>query len=163
MWTNVEAGVSQGSILGPLLFLIYINDLPENLVSNPKLFGNDTSLFSVIEHIKSNLKNIYSNVNKIGLLGKFHNTLPRLPLLIIYKSFIRPHLDYGDVIFDQAYTASFHQKIESVEYNSVLAVTGAIRGISKEKLYHELGLETLEKTSYRKLCCFFKVFRNQSP
>ena len=46
MWTNVEAGVPQGSILEPLLFLICINDLPENLVSNPKLFADDTSLFS---------------------------------------------------------------------------------------------------------------------
>ena len=87
-----------------------------------------------------------------------------MPLLTIYKSFIRPHLDYGDVIYDQAYTASFHQKIESVQYNSALAITGTIRGTSKEKLYHELGLETLEKRRwYRKLCCFFKIFRNQSP
>ena len=40
----------------------------------------------------------------------------------------------------------------------------AIRGTSKEKLYHELGLETLEKRRcYRKLCCFFKIFRNQCP
>ena len=59
------------------------------------------------------LKNIYSKVNKtMGILRKLHNTLPsRLSLLTIYKSFIRPHLDYGDVIYDQAYTASFHQKI----------------------------------------------------
>ena len=92
------------------------------------------------------LKNIYSKVNKtIGLLHKFHNTLPRLPLLTIFKSFIRPHLDYGDVIYDQAYPVSFHQKIESVQYNSALAITGAIRGTSKEKIYHELGLESLEK------------------
>ena len=53
----------------------------------------------------------------MGLLRKLHNTLPRLLLLKIYKSFIRPHLDYGDILSDQAYTASFHQKIESVLYN----------------------------------------------
>ena len=81
----------------------------------------------------------------IGPSYKLHITLPRLSLLTIYKSFIRPHLDYGDVIYDQAYTASFHQKIESVQYNSALAITGAIRRTSKGKLYQELGLETFVK------------------
>ena len=47
-WVSVEAGVPQGSILGQLLFLICINDVSENLVSNPKLFVDDTSLFSII-------------------------------------------------------------------------------------------------------------------
>ena len=49
-WTNVEPRVPQGSILGPLIFLIYINDLPVNVVSNPKLFTEDTSLFSVMRN-----------------------------------------------------------------------------------------------------------------
>ena len=113
---------------------------------------------------QGHLKNIYSKVNKtIGLLRKLHNTLPRLPLLTIYKSFIRPHLDYVEIIYDQAYTASFHQKIESVQYNSALAITGAIRGTSKEKLYDELVWKPLEKRSwYRKLYCFFKILKNQS-
>ena len=67
---------------------------------------------------------MYSKVNKaIGLLRKLYNSLPRLPLLTIYKSFIRPQLDYGGAIYDQAYTGSFHQKIQSVQYNSALAIT----------------------------------------
>ena len=67
----------------------------------------------------------------IGLLQKLQNTRPRLSLLIIYKLFIKPHLDYGDIIYDQAYDASFQQKVESIQYNAALAITGAIRGTSK--------------------------------
>ena len=47
-WTNVKTGVPQGSILGPMLFLLYINDLADGLSSNTKRFADDTSLFSVI-------------------------------------------------------------------------------------------------------------------
>ena len=63
---NVEAGVPQGSILGPLLFLIYINDLSENLVSNPKLFADDTSLFSVIFDKDLSAKNLNDDLNRIN-------------------------------------------------------------------------------------------------
>ena len=54
----------------------------------------------------------------IGLLRKLQNLLPRAALITIYKAFIRPHLDYGDVLYDQACNMSFHQKLESIQYNA---------------------------------------------
>ena len=111
------------------------------------------------------LKNVQNKVNKtLGLLCKLQDTLPRTLLLTIFKSFIRPHLHYGDIIYDRAYNTSFHQNIKSIQYNAALAITGAVRVTSREKLYQELGFEFLQQRHwYRKLCCLFKVINNQSP
>ena len=82
----------------------------------------------------------------------------------IYKSFVRPHLDYGDVIYDKANVENFISKLESVQYNAGLAITGAIRGISKEPLYQELGFEYLEKSRwYRRMCLFWKIINGFAP
>ena len=184
-WASVKARVPQGSILGPLFFLMFINDLSDNLVLNPNLFADDTSLFSVVQDItlsannlnddlkkirklefqwkmgfnpdpnkqaqevifsreldklnhpslnfnnpvviqstnhkhlgmsldtkldfQEHLKNKLSKISKtIGLLRKLQKILTRAPLLTIYKSFIRPHLYYGDIIHDKPYSSSFH-------------------------------------------------------
>ena len=94
----------------------------------------------------------------IGLLPKLSNLLPRQALVSIYKAFVRPYLDYGDVLYDQAFNNSFHAKIESIQYNTCLAITGAIRGTSREQIYQELGLESLQvRRWYRKLCLFYKL------
>ena len=104
------------------------------------------------EHWKSLLK----KVNKtVPLLRKFQNILPTSALLTIYKRFVRAHLGYGDLIYDQVFNNSFHRNIESLQYNIALAITGAIRRTSRETIYQELGLESLQQRRwYRKLSLF---------
>ena len=107
------------------------------------------------EHIDDKISKITKGIN---VLRKLCLVLPRSSLLTIYKSFIRPHLDYADVVYDQPNINSLSEKIESIQYNAALAITGAIRGSSKEKLYQELGLESLKDRRWmRKLCYSHKI------
>ena len=64
------------------------------------------------------------------------------PKLYWYQTI--PHLDYGDILYHQVYNASFHQKLEFIQDNGGLAITGATRRALKENLYQELGLESLQ-------------------
>ena len=70
MWVDVNAGVPQGSTLGPLLFLIFINDLPEGLISSVKLFVDDTFLFSVILYSTTSAKDLNKDLRK-SMTGHF--------------------------------------------------------------------------------------------
>ena len=65
-WSDVKVDVPQGSILGPLLYLIYINDLSEGLSSNAKLFSDDTSFFSVIHDNNTSAIELNSDLAKIN-------------------------------------------------------------------------------------------------
>ena len=93
---------------------------------------------------------------EIGIICKLAHMLPRQSLITIYKSFIWPHLDYGDIIYDQPNNESFCNLIERVQYNAALAITGAIKGTSQLKIYNELGIESLKfRRWFRQLCVFY--------
>ena len=60
------------------------------------------------------IKSILNKVNKtISLLRKFQLILPRYSLITIYRTFVRPHLGHGDVIYDCAFNESFHQRLDN--------------------------------------------------
>ena len=61
----------------------------------------------------------------------------------IYISFIRPHLDYVDTIYNKPDNESFKNKTENVWHKACTAITGAIQETSRDRLYHELDLESL--------------------
>ena len=67
----------------------------------------------------------------IGVLKKLSKIIPRQSLFTIYKSFITPYLDNGNIIYNHCISLSFHEKLESVQYTSALGTTGAERGTRK--------------------------------
>ena len=79
----------------------------------------------------------------IGIMKRLSLSFSSDSLLTINKSFVRPHLDYADLIYDKLYSAIFESKLERVQYNACLAITGAIRGTNRDSIYAELALESL--------------------
>ena len=79
----------------------------------------------------------------IGRITRLRRYLQKNSLLTICKAFIRPYLNYGDVVYYYPGNASFMQKLKSVQCNASMAITGCFRGTSRNNLYSELGLESL--------------------
>ena len=103
----------------------------------------------------------------IGLIRHLSQYVSRDVLDQMYKLYVRPHLDYGDIVYhkyDPDLSSVITKRLEQTQYAASLAVTGAWRGTSRQKLYDELGWESLyERRWYRRLCHFFKLKVTQYP
>ena len=122
---------------------IYFNDIPVIQTTVQKHIGMylDEKL-GYNTHNKEKRSKIYKGTAL--LLRNLSNKLPRQGLVTIYKAFIRPHLDYGDIVYDKANNETFINKMEKAQHDAALAFNGAIRGTSREKLNAELGIESLK-------------------
>lgn len=236
-WSKISAGVPQGSVLGPLLFLIYINDICVDVQSQCFLYADDTSLFDITDdpsqssHVLNNDLKVISqwcdkwsmkmNISKcesmtfsvkrnkivhptlffedvpirevrshthLGLtlsdnlswkehilaihekaskaLNVFKGLkfkLNRSTLIVLYKSLIRPLMEYGDIIWDGC-SQEDSNILENIQYECARVVTGAIRGTSKANLLSELCWEDLKiRRKIHKLILFYKMVNHLTP
>ena len=120
---------------------VNFNNLPvirENIQKNLGLFLD--SKLNFFDHINEKVKKATKRVN---VVRKINFLLPPSSLQTIYKSFVRPHLDYANVIYDQPNNSCLSDKMETAQYNAALGITDAIRGTSKEKIYQDVNLSRI--------------------
>ena len=129
------------------------------IVQSPKSQTSQKHLGVILDNkltFGPHLEEKISKANKgISHIKRLRYVMPRHVLINIYRAIVLPHLDYGDILYDNPGNSSFSDRLETVQYNAALAITGCIRGTSREKLYSELGLESLRDRRFCRRMCFF--------
>ena len=234
---NRHAGVPQGSILGPLLFLIFINDMTTNMELECHQYADDTTLVYKSKSIRNSslyisnelaklsawadqwrvtfnatkthymlitnkrirpiiapitLKNVFisevkthenlglsisnnvswkDHINKIvnkankrlNVISRYKNYLPRFTLERLYTTMIRPVLEYGNVLYDNA-PKNLLRLVDQVQRRAGLICTRAYRHTETTTLMRELAWQTLqERRNNNKLIIFYKIYKGVYP
>jgi hypothetical protein len=140
---------------------LYMDSNDISTVSEHKHLGLDISDNGSLE---KHIDMITGKANKrINILRKFKFILDRKTLEKIYFTFVRPLLEYGDVIWDNM-SMSLNQKIENVQLEVSRIVTGGTRLVSLNNLYMNTGLEKLkDRREKHKLVQFYKMTKKLTP
>ena len=250
-WADVQAGVPQGSLLGPIIFLVFINDLVEVVESNINIFADDTFIFRIVDQFSTEFLNrdlerisrwswqwklsfnpdltkqaveiVFSNKKiknrleplvfngipvkevgetkhlgmildskltfenhmteklakarqGLGVMKQLKKWVDKKTLENVYKLYVRPQVEYGDLVFDHAdlnksniFTLrntndKISTDIESIQYQAARIVSGAWKGSSMEKLYNILGWESMQnRRTMRKLDLLHQTLNNKFP
>ena len=112
------------------------------------------------KHIHEAVRNATKGLSLLKYLSKY---VPRDILNLSYKLYVRPHLDYGDVIYHNQREDLMHL-VEQIQYKAALIVTGCWQGSSRLKLYDELGWESLSDRRWgRRLTLYYKIVNGETP
>ena len=112
------------------------------------------------EHI-SNIKE--KAWKRINVMRKFKFTLDRQSLEIMYKTFIRPVIEYADIVWDNI-SISDQEDLERIQLEAARIISGATRLVSFDNLYTETCLEPLKSRRQKhKLCLFYKMYNSLTP
>ena len=154
----------------PLIF----NGFPVVQVKETKHLG--LVLQSSLNFVKHLTEKVKKAKQIVGIMKHLNDLLPLKTLNQMYKSLVRPHLDYCDIIYHIPHTIrppsegcgiSLHhlmEFVEQIQYRAALAVTGAWQGTDRVKLYEELGWESLsDRRMLRRVLQLHKIVNGKTP
>ena len=137
------------------------NDVPVTREKSTKHLGvylDERLSFS--KHIREALIKAKKGISLLKCISKY---VSRKVLDMTYKLYIRPHLDYGDVIYHNQRADLMHL-VEQTQYKAGLVVSGCWQGTSREKLYKELGWESLtDRRWFHRMTLFYKISNGLTP